>query len=473
MYLYFNSFLVNNDEDTDPEEYGIEEIDEAEFKNRKKQFTERVDESDSRQFITKVGPSTWQDSNEEHFVATTARNVKRVSRKNVHEMDSSSSESIDSSSSEFDSDDVNMSLLDEEVSTCGAKHETGPGIATRTRSKLENIKKPVEVGNVSSSLSLDSDSSPTDSRDRCYHDEGESSDGGIEFLGSNLKTCEIQNYKSMKVSEETQDCSKNEGSAVEYKSNCDERKSEAISSDLHVHNESETLYMADETNVPVGRKEVSLEHNETKCCAVEQSEAKQASASQSQKEDCRKEASQFQKDDCSKGNEEGGVLETMKFSSRKRRLSHDASSKPAKERKAENTSKLVDGQGKNEAISKVVDIHVHEKTETPFMADETNVPVGRKQVSLEHNDICSRLADDVLARILVPENKENQEAATQVPASQIQNTLPLKFRFEDEVPELVEKTEYEKELEEQFSLLDSYWALEEMRSFDYPKVSPA
>lgn len=40
IYLYFNSFLVNNDEDTDPEEYGIEEIDEAEFKNRTKQFTE-------------------------------------------------------------------------------------------------------------------------------------------------------------------------------------------------------------------------------------------------------------------------------------------------------------------------------------------------------------------------------------------------------------------------------------------------
>ncbi|KAK6119328.1 hypothetical protein DH2020_046927 [Rehmannia glutinosa] len=68
------------------------------------------------------------------------------------------------------------------------------------------------------------------------------------------------------------------------------------------------------------------------------------------------------------------------------------------------------------------------------------------------------------------ETKGCDEEAKQAPASQTQITLPLKFRFEDEVPKQVEKTEYEKEIEGLFAELDFCWALEELGSYNYPEV---
>ncbi|KAK4410919.1 hypothetical protein Sango_0164900 [Sesamum angolense] len=53
------------------------------------------------------------------------------------------------------------------------------------------------------------------------------------------------------------------------------------------------------------------------------------------------------------------------------------------------------------------------------------------------------------------------------PEAQTQSTLPTKFRFEDEAPKEVEKTEYQKEMEGLFAELDFNWALEELGSFVY------
>lgn len=83
------------------------------------------------------------------------------------------------------------------------------------------------------------------------------------------------------------------------------------------------------------------------------------------------------------------------------------------------------------------------------------------------------LADAVLGNGEIPINKEIDEEFKQAPASQAQTTLPMKFRFEDEVPEVVEKTEYEKEIDGLFGELDCEWALKDLQSFDYPEVSLA
>ncbi|KAK6119320.1 hypothetical protein DH2020_046939 [Rehmannia glutinosa] len=78
--------------------------------------------------------------------------------------------------------------------------------------------------------------------------------------------------------------------------------------------------------------------------------------------------------------------------------------------------------------------------------------------------------DSVLGRGPILETKGCDEEAKQAPASQTQIILPLKFRFEDEVPKQVEKTEYEKEIEGLFAELDFCWALEELGSYNYPEV---
>lgn len=83
------------------------------------------------------------------------------------------------------------------------------------------------------------------------------------------------------------------------------------------------------------------------------------------------------------------------------------------------------------------------------------------------------LADAVLGRGLALENKEINEEVEQAPGSPTQDTLPLKFRFEDEVPEVVEKTEHEKEIDDLFCELEREWELDELQSFDYAEVRPS
>lgn len=83
------------------------------------------------------------------------------------------------------------------------------------------------------------------------------------------------------------------------------------------------------------------------------------------------------------------------------------------------------------------------------------------------------LADAVLGRGPLPGNIENNEEVEQAPASQTQDTqytLPLRFRFEDEVPKVVEKTEYEKEIDNLFCELDREWELDELQSIDPTEV---
>ncbi|KAL8495726.1 hypothetical protein ACS0TY_019736 [Phlomoides rotata] len=107
---------------------------------------------------------------------------------------------------------------------------------------------------------------------------------------------------------------------------------------------------------------------------------------------------------------------------------------------------------------------IPEKTEaTEHVTDEIEEPARRQQVFSEQYDFCNRLADAILGN----EPLLNDEEAMLVPPSQTESTLPLKFRFEDEVPKEVEKTDYEKEIEGLFSELDHCCALEELRSSNY------
>ena len=59
----------------------------------------------------------------------------------------------------------------------------------------------------------------------------------------------------------------------------------------------------------------------------------------------------------------------------------------------------------------------------------------------------------------------------QFPTDNERYTLPLKVRFEDEVPKPVEKTEYEMEMDNLFNVLDCSSALGKAQPLDYPKVS--
>ncbi|XP_073119589.1 uncharacterized protein [Henckelia pumila] len=93
-----------------------------------------------------------------------------------------------------------------------------------------------------------------------------------------------------------------------------------------------------------------------------------------------------------------------------------------------------------------------------------------KQVSSKQYDFWKLMADSVLERGQMPEKIESDELANQVPIPKVQNNLPLKFRFEDELPKAVEKTEYEKEIEGLFAELDFSLALVQMGSFDFPEV---
>ncbi|GER42928.1 chromatin remodeling 31 [Striga asiatica] len=88
----------------------------------------------------------------------------------------------------------------------------------------------------------------------------------------------------------------------------------------------------------------------------------------------------------------------------------------------------------------------------------------RKQVYSGHYGLCRMLADSVLGRASMPEEKDSDDEVKDTPA---RTTLPLKFRFEDEDLEKVEKTEYE--IDELFVELDFHWSLQELGLFDLPK----
>lgn len=115
--------------------------------------------------------------------------------------------------------------------------------------------------------------------------------------------------------------------------------------------------------------------------------------------------------------------------------------------------------------------HVHDNNDKLPVADGTEHLRKRKQVSSKQYDFWKLMANSVLERGQMPEEIESDEGAKQAPVPKVQNNLSLKFRFEDELPKAVEKTEYEKEIEGLFAELDFSWASVQMGSFNFPEVN--
>ncbi|KAL2478298.1 SNF2 domain-containing protein CLASSY 4-like [Forsythia ovata] len=109
---------------------------------------------------------------------------------------------------------------------------------------------------------------------------------------------------------------------------------------------------------------------------------------------------------------------------------------------------------------------LHVDDEMSDKEEGTKQPTKKIPVtSGKHYNFIRILSDSVLNKGADFDREESDEEAKQEPAPQ--NTLPLKFRFEDEVPKPVEQSEFEKMVESLFSEADFAQALEEMGSFDY------
>ncbi|KZV57949.1 chromatin remodeling 40 [Dorcoceras hygrometricum] len=114
--------------------------------------------------------------------------------------------------------------------------------------------------------------------------------------------------------------------------------------------------------------------------------------------------------------------------------------------------------------------HAHDKNKKLPMADETEQLRKRKQVLSTRYDFWKLLADSVLEKGQMPEERESDQGTKQAHVPDVQNNLSMKFRFEDELPNAVEKTNYEKEIEGLFAELDFSWVLAQIGSFDLPEV---
>ncbi|KAI3444836.1 hypothetical protein Pfo_001501 [Paulownia fortunei] len=485
----------NNNEDMDPEKIGIEKIDESEFRNKRTHF------------VSKIRSSTRQELNEGPFAATSGENVNSVSKKifSTEKIDESKKkrkvsaysrrkkffedwnrnfndhinnslfECISSySSSHSNSDNINDFPQDDKISLYGARHEINLGIASRTRSKMRIIKKPSEVDNVSVDLSDDSDSSSTDGEFYSFDDEDfevESSynSGEVELLCSYVEACEVQNNILMEVSaEKSEVCSKLERSAVKHASkrrhfsnlqdkekNCEEptlqrrqfslrktqlshdssskqTKGEKAPKTYEVHEEYEAKnsILGDDANAEEGLKERinGKRDNLPKFIYSKQS---------------------YTQSDCDEAEGADGLHPKDQSQAGIRR-----------QKKAVSPSHSEDDCVLEKFDATSSDFHGHGKNEKVDVADEIKKPTKRKQNACR---FC-------IGKGPMLETKESDEEARQAPASQTQDTLPLKFRFEDEVPKEVEKTEYEREMEGLFAELDFNWALEELGSFNYPEV---
>ncbi|KAL2555774.1 DNA repair protein [Forsythia ovata] len=104
--------------------------------------------------------------------------------------------------------------------------------------------------------------------------------------------------------------------------------------------------------------------------------------------------------------------------------------------------------------------------ETSDKEEGTKKLTKKKPVnSRKHYDFIRILSDSVLNKGADFDKEESDEETKQEPAPQY--TLPLKFRFEDEVPKPIEQSELEKLVEALFSEASFAHTLEEMGSFDY------
>ncbi|KAL2460925.1 DNA repair protein [Abeliophyllum distichum] len=142
----------------------------------------------------------------------------------------------------------------------------------------------------------------------------------------------------------------------------------------------------------------------------------------------------------------------------------------------DNTASSTDLPDENEVQEKCdktsVGLHDHTPNEKLPVDDEmSDKEEGTKQptkkipvTTRKHYDFIIILSDYVLNKRSDFDREESDEEAKQEPAPQ--NTLPLKFRFEDEVPKPIEQSDFEKMVERLFSEAGFAQALEE-KSFDY------
>ncbi|KAK6119338.1 hypothetical protein DH2020_046920 [Rehmannia glutinosa] len=495
----FKSFL-GNDEDTDLEEIGIEKINESDWK---------------KHFESKIGSSTRQELNKGPFAATSAEKVINLSKKiaSTEKNDKNKKKREVSAYSSRNRNDKDWDSLIQCSSSYSSAHSDSDipqddGISSYVADmrkilvlqigldqKTRIVKKASEVKNVPLGLSDDSDSSSTDSSSDDEDIEVDSSchSDDIELLCSYVEAPEVQNNISMEVlAEKNEDCNKQEGSAVKHalkrrhiskfpnkETNCNQPTSQRRGFSLRkrqlnhgasskqtkgrkarntyeVHEENEKIngILGDEDNGEEGLKGRS---NDKRQNMPKFTYSKQ-SHTQKNCDEAEGVNGLHPKDQSQAG-----------IRSQKKAVSPSRSNYDSIDSDDDcNDSDDNDILEKLDATSS--DIHGHGKNEKIHVAEEMKKPTESKQVPFEHYDLCRMLADSVLGRGPILETKGCDEEAKQAPASQTQITLPLKFRFEDEVPKQVEKTEYEKEIEGLFAELDFCWALEELGSYNYHEV---
>ncbi|KAK4414311.1 SNF2 domain-containing protein CLASSY 3 [Sesamum alatum] len=527
----------NNDKDVDPNESGIEKIDESEFRN----YMTHV--------VSRVRSSTAQALNDGHFAATSRDNVKSTSKKistekidekrtkievsaysTRKENDEDRNRNLDDdvkncsvefisaySSSQSNSDSVDAFLQDDdEISSCGAYYDLNLCIASRTRSKMGIVRKHVKVDIVPLNgriYSSDDDDSEGDS-------SSNSDELGLLCLCD--KACKVQNNLLMEVSAENREaCSKQEESAVKYASdgrhfsdlqneetNCNEhtvrgqefslrtRKYDVSSKQTNrgkAHRRCEankekkeiTRILSDDANAAGGiNRTLSDDANAAEGInrilsddantaeGINRILSDDANAAEVSKECCNGKRENLQvctyskqsypEKGCNKVEKADGLQPKGQPQARVRKQRKAVSPTHSKDFDHSSDDKI---QEKSETIS---DFHCG-KYEKVHVADQIKM-TKREQIFPKHYDFCRMLVDSVLERGPVLEMKENNDEPKEEPAAQTQSTLPTKFRFEDEVPKEVEKTEYQKEMEGLFAELDFNWALEELGTFTYPEL---
>ncbi|KAL3829850.1 hypothetical protein ACJIZ3_018652 [Penstemon smallii] len=445
-----------DDEDMDSEEYKIERIDEAEFRNKRTHF------------MSNIGVSSRQDLNGE-YSASTSDNImsKKTSSTEIdknRKKRAGSAYSRRKKNEKWIHDNVNAFLQDEKISSYGQGVETNLGIASRTRSKMTNKKKSPEVDKVSPDLSHESSSSADNGSD--------SSDGDdFELENSYLDNYEVQKNIMMGVSaKNSEDCHKKEGNAVKHASkrrcfpnpnnekgkncylpaafrrqnfSCRKQKKGGRSCERNELLEENDTILGDNPNAKEGLKKRS---NGKRKSLPKFSYSKQSYTQKDSR------AAVVVNELQSKNQSRAGIRRHKNAVSPSHSEDEDIShSDDDVQRKFDTTSPDILDHGKNEKLP---------------ADDETEKQTKGQAVSSTHYDFYKMLANSVLEKGPVLEKKGSEIKET--PATQ--STLPLKFRFEDEVPKQVEKTEYEKEMEGLFDELDLNWELDQMGLFNYSEV---
>ncbi|KAG8391464.1 hypothetical protein BUALT_Bualt01G0190500 [Buddleja alternifolia] len=424
----------NSEEDIDPKK--VEKIDEAEFWNKRTHFVAKIESSNS---------------------------------------------SSHSSGNVCVSDSINAFQGDDEIGSYGAEHDINLGIASRTRSKTRIMKQAPKVDYVLSDSSSDSDSSSIDT----VFGSVDGEDFGVEryynsytmrSLGSYAEEYDVENSKSVEVSaEKSEYCSKQKGSAPKcaskkrcFSNHQNEEKdcNQPASRRLKVYLRKKRLSSNASSKQIKGRK--ACKKNEV---PEEDGEINKIVGDDYNPEECFKERSDGKSKNWPK------ITYSKQSNTQKDcSLKDHARTGRRRRKKAVSSSHSKDNDyHSDDDIQRIFhstssDFQGNTETEKITVADEIEKQTKRKQVTSKHYDFCRMLADSVLERGPVLETKESDEQAKQVLASHTRNTLPLKFRFEDEVPKEVEKTDNEKEMEGLFAELDFNWALAELGSLNYPEV---